>query len=149
MTRPRGLVSFMSIDTAYWSLLGADLVLAVHAVFVAFVVFGLALILIGRALSWPWVRNRVFRLTHLAAIGVVALQAWLGVVCPLTTLEMSLRRRAGASAYEGTFISHWLESLLYYDLPAWVFVVCYTAFAALVGASWFVVPPEPRSGRTR
>lgn len=133
----------MSIDSAYWSLLGADLVLAVHAAFVAFVVFGLVLILLGKALSWSWVRNRAFRLAHLAAIVVVASQAWLGVVCPLTTLEMSLRRRAGAAAYEGTFISHWLDSLLYYDLPSWVFVVCYTAFAALVLASWFVVPPNP------
>jgi multisubunit Na+/H+ antiporter MnhB subunit len=137
----------MSIDTAYWSLLGADLVLAVHAAFVVFVVLGLVLILIGRASCWRWVRNRAFRLAHLAAIGVVALQAWLGVVCPLTTLEMSLRQRAGAAAYEGTFVSHWVESLLYYDLPEWVFVVCYTAFAALVAASWFVVPPDPRAGR--
>jgi multisubunit Na+/H+ antiporter MnhB subunit len=125
----------MSIDTAYWSLLGADLVLAVHAAFVAFVVFGLALILIGRALAWRWARNRAFRLTHLATIVVVALQAWLGVVCPLTTVEMSLRRRAGAAAYEGTFVSHWL--------------VGYTAFAALVAASWFVVPPDPRSRTTQ
>jgi multisubunit Na+/H+ antiporter MnhB subunit len=139
----------MSIDTAYWSLLGADLVLAVHAAFVAFVVFGLALILIGRALAWRWARNRAFRLTHLATIVVVALQAWLGVVCPLTTVEMSLRRRAGAAAYEGTFVSHWLEALLYYDLPDWVFVVGYTAFEALVAASWFVVPPDPRSRTTQ
>lgn len=87
-------------------------------------------------------RNRAFRLVHLAAIVVVAAQAWLGVVCPLTTLEVSLRRRAGAAAYEGTFISHWLDTLIYYDLPSWVFVVCYTAFAALVAASWFVVPPD-------
>jgi hypothetical protein len=131
----------------YWFLLGADLVLAVHAAFVAFVVLGLGLILVGRALSWSCVRNRTFRLVHLAAIVVVSLQAWLGVVCPLTTLEMSLRRRAGAVAYEGTFISHWLESLLYYDFPNWVFVVCYTAFAAWVAASWFVVPPN-RGGRS-
>jgi multisubunit Na+/H+ antiporter MnhB subunit len=137
----------MSIDSAYWSLLGADLVLAVHAAFVAFVVFGLVLILIGRAFSWRWVRNRAFRLAHLAAIGIVALQAWLGVVCPLTTLEMSLRRRAGNAAYEGTFVSHWLEALLYYDLPNWVFVACYTAFAVLVAASWFVIPPDPRAGK--
>jgi hypothetical protein len=142
-------VPFMSIDSAYWSLLGADLVLVVHAAFVTFVVFGLVLILIGRALSWSWVRHRVFRLAHLAAIVGVAGQAWLGVVCPLTTLEMSLRRRAGAAAYEGTFISHWLESLLYYDVASWVFVVCYTAFAALVGACWFVVPPDPLARKQR
>jgi multisubunit Na+/H+ antiporter MnhB subunit len=137
----------MSTSSAY--LLGADLVLAAHAAFVAFVVFGLVLILMGKALRWPWVRNRAFRIAHLTAIVVVALQAWLGVVCPLTTLEVSFRRRAGALGYEGTFISHWLESLLYYDLPNWVFVACYTTFATLVAASWFVVPPVPRARRHR
>ncbi|MCW8846435.1 MAG: DUF2784 domain-containing protein, partial [Gammaproteobacteria bacterium] len=79
---------------------------------------------------------------HLAAIAVVVLQSWIGIICPLTTWEMALRERAGEAAYAGSFISHWLESLLYYRAPAWIFVVCYTAFAAIVVASWFLVPPR-------
>ena len=115
--------------------------------FVAFVVFGLALILIGKIRNWSWVRNAWFRIAHLAAIGVVVLQSWFGIICPLTTWEMALRQRAGDAVYAGTFMSHWLESVLYYRAPAWVFAVCYTVFGALVVVSWFWVRPH-RLGRS-
>ena len=126
-------------------LLAADAVLLLHVLFVLFVVAGLLLILTGKLLAWSWVRNWWFRVVHLAAIVVVVLQAWFGVVCPLTTLEMALRRRAGDATYEGTFISHWLQSILYYRAPAWVFAVCYTVFALLVVLSWTWVRPNRRS----
>jgi hypothetical protein len=127
-----------------WMLLAADAVLLLHALFVVFVIAGLLLILAGKVLAWSWVRNWWFRVTHLVAIAVVVLQAWSGVICPLTTLEMALRREAGDATYAGTFISHWLESILYYQAPAWVFAACYTAFAALVVLSWFWVRPNRR-----
>ncbi|MEM1113061.1 MAG: DUF2784 domain-containing protein [Pseudomonadota bacterium] len=128
-------------------LLLADLVLLLHVVFVAFVVLGLVAILLGGWLDWRWVRRRWFRALHLLGIGVVALQAWLGVICPLTTLEMALRQAAGAETYSGSFIQHWLQSLLYYSAPPWVFIAVYTAFGALVLASWFLVPPAARLSR--
>lgn len=120
----------------------ADVLLFGHVLFVAFVVFGLALILAGRQRDWTWVRNPWFRIAHLTAIGIVVLQSWVGAVCPLTTWEMALRERAGEIAYSGSFMSHWLDTLLYYQAPAWVFTVCYTVFAALVVASWFWVRPR-------
>ena len=132
------------METSTLALFAADAVLLLHVLFVVFVIVGLLLILVGKALAWSWVRNWWFRITHLVAIGVVVLQAWLGVICPLTTLEMALRREAGDATYAGTFISHWLESILYYQAPAWVFAVCYTAFAALVVLSWFWVRPNKR-----
>jgi len=132
------------VDTNTLYLLAADITLFAHLSFVAFVVVGLLLVFLGKAFSWNWVRNRWFRLAHLAAIAIVVAQSWFGIICPLTTLEMSLRSRAGNSVYPGTFMSHWLEEILYYDAPAWVFAVCYTAFALLVIASWFWVPPRPR-----
>ena len=121
----------------------ADAILVTHVLFVAFVISGLILIVVGHFRSWSWVHNPWFRLTHLAAIGVVVLQAWLGRVCPLTIWEMALRRRAGESGYEGSFVAHWLQRVLYYDLPWWVFVVCYTVFGLLVVASWVWVRPRP------
>jgi Protein of Unknown function (DUF2784) len=124
-------------------LLAADVVLLTHVFFVAFVVFGLLCILAGKAFSWPWVRNPWFRVAHLAAIGVVVLQSWLGTICPLTIWEMELRAKAGDAVYPGTFVSHWLETILYYRAAAWVFTACYTAFGALVAASWFWVRPHP------
>lgn len=132
------------METSTLALFAADAVLLLHVLFVVFVIAGLLLILLGNALAWSWVRNWWFRITHLAAIVVVVLQAWLGVICPLTTLEMALRREAGDATYAGTFISHWLESILYYQAPAWVFAVSYTAFAALVVLSWFWVRPKKR-----
>ncbi|NJN64877.1 MAG: DUF2784 domain-containing protein [Acidobacteria bacterium] len=120
----------------------ADVVLAVHVAIVLFVVGGLVVILVGNARGWAWVNRSWFRIAHIAAIGVVAAQAWFGVICPLTTLEMWLRRRAGGDAYEGSFIEHWFETLLYYDAPAWVFTVAYTAFGLLVVAAWLRYPPR-------
>ncbi len=130
------------MDSGFYYLLAADLLLLTHVLFVAFVVFGLVLILVGKPLHWGWVRNPWFRVAHLAAIGVVTLQAWLGVICPLTTWEMALRKRAGDATYTGEFIAHWLEQLLYYRAPPWVFVALYTAFATLVIISWVWVRPR-------
>ncbi|MBT2773629.1 DUF2784 domain-containing protein [Halomonas sp. ISL-60] len=126
-------------------LLFADILLILHVLFVAFVVLGLFAVYTGYFLNWQWVRNRVFRIVHLCAIGYVVIQAWLGVVCPLTVWEMALREEAGAATYSGSFIQYWLHSLLYFTLPEWVFVVVYTLFGSLVLASWFVVRPNARA----
>lgn len=123
-------------------LFAADLILAVHVLFVAFVVIGLLCILAGGALRWSWVRNPWFRMAHLLAIGIVVLQSWLGVICPLTTWEMALRHQAGDAVYSGGFIAHWLGRLLYFEAPPWVFVVLYTAFGLLVAACWVWVRPR-------
>ena len=123
-------------------MLAADAILLAHAMFVSFVVVGLVLILIGKVLTWSWVKNPWFRITHLASICLVVIQSWLGVLCPLTTWEMALRSKAGDVVYTGSFLSHWLESLLYYQAPAWVFIVCYSAFGATVMASWYWVRPR-------
>ena len=126
----------------YWFLYAADALLVIHVAFVAFVVFGLILILIGKLRRWNWVRNTWFRIAHLCAIGIVVLESWLGLVCPFTRWEFELRQRTGEATYSGTFIAHWLDRILYYQAPEWVFAVCYTVFAALVIASWFWVRPR-------
>jgi hypothetical protein len=130
-------------------LLAADLVLAVHVAFVVFVVVGLLLIFIGGFLNWRFVRNPWFRGLHVASIAIVVLQAWLGRLCPLTVLEMALRERAGDATYDGAFIAHWLQSLLYYDAPAWVFTVIYSVFGFVVALSWWLVRPSPFRRRRR
>lgn len=120
----------------------ADAVLLLHLFFVAFVVAGLLAVVLGSWRDWGWVCNGWFRLAHLAAIAVVVAQAWLGQICPLTVLEMWLRRRAGQTGYEGGFIQHWAGELLYYSAPPWVFIAIYTLFALLVLAAWVAVPPR-------
>lgn len=125
-------------------LLLADAILITHVLFVFFVIFGLAAIYLGGILKWSWVKNRFFRIGHLLAIGVVVLQSWIGVICPLTTWEMALREKAGGATYSGSFIQHWLHKILYYSAPDWVFIVVYTCFGSLVLASWFVVRPKKK-----
>lgn len=121
----------------------ADLVLATHVGLAVFVAGGLALILIGNLRSWVWVNGLWFRLLHLAAIGVIVAETWIGLNCPLTTLEMWLRAKARATTYSGGFIEHWLQKLLYYDAPTWAFAVGYTLFGLLVVATWWYFPPTP------
>jgi len=131
--------------TAYHVL--ADAVLALHVALVLFVVGGLVLIVLGNWRRWRWVNRWWFRLAHLAAIGVVVAEAWIGLVCPLTTLEMWLRAQARDATYTGGFIEHWLQRLLYYDAPAWVFTTAYSLFGLAVVAAWWFFPPRgaPRS----
>ena len=119
----------------------ADLVLLLHVLVVLFIVGSLVLIVLGGMRGWRWVRNPWFRVGHLLAIGLVAAQAWLGMVCPLTTLEMALRTAAGDRTYAGSFIAHWVGRALYYQAPLWVFAIVYSAFGALVAAAWWRVPP--------
>ena len=123
-------------------MLAADGLLIIHTLFIAFVVFGLVFIIAGLAGHWRWVRNPWFRFMHLGAIGIVVVQSWLGVVCPLTTWENNLRERAGDVAYAGSFIQHWLHKLIFYQAEAWVFTLVYTAFAALVVLAWHLAPPD-------
>ncbi|KAA3659975.1 MAG: DUF2784 domain-containing protein [Calditrichaeota bacterium] len=130
----------MSKELLY--LLIADALLISHVLFVAFVVLGVVLIFVGAGLSWAWVRHFWFRILHLASIFIVVLESWFGISCPLTVWEMQLREMAGDTTYGGSFIEYWLQRILYYNAPEWVFTVCYTLFGGLVLASWIIVRPN-------
>ena len=120
----------------------ANAVLVVHVGIAAFVVAGLVLVIVGNLERWGWVNNGWFRVAHVVAIAVVVAESWLGFVCPLTILEMWLRSRAGEASYGGGFIEHWLQQLLYYSAPPWVFALAYSVFALLVLATWWYFPPR-------
>ncbi len=122
----------------------ADTVLLIHFAVVVFVVAGLPAIMIGNWLEWAWVNAYGFRVMHLAAIVVIAAQAWFGQYCPLTVLESWLRVKVGGVAYDSSFVQHWLARLLYFDAPLWVFALVYSMFAALVAWAWWVYPPKRR-----
>jgi len=81
----------------------ADLILALHLVFVLFVVLGGLLVL-----KWP----RIAWLHIPAAIWGVLIE-FTGWICPLTPLENSLRTRGGEAGYSGGFIEHYIQPLLY------------------------------------
>lgn len=119
----------------------ADLVLLLHAALVLFVVAALPLVWLGNARGWAWVNRRNFRLLHLAAIAIVVAESWLGIECPLTTLEAWLRLQAGQTVHGQGFIAHWVGRLLFYDAPAWVFTAVYSLFGSAVAWTWWRFRP--------
>ena len=128
----------------------ADAVLILHFAVVLFVVGGLVLILVGNLVGWRRVNALWFRLLHLAAIAIVVAESWLGITCPLTTLEIWLRAQSGAGIaanYSESFIGHWLQRSLFYSAPPWVFVLAYSVFGALVAAVWFRFPPTFKTAK--
>ena len=81
----------------------ADVVLVVHFAFVLFVCLGGLL-----ALRWPrvaWV--------HVPVALYGAAIEFVGFVCPLTPLEVTLRRMGGEAGYEGGFIERYITAALY------------------------------------
>lgn len=81
----------------------ADFVLVLHFAFVLFVILGGLL-----ALRW----RRLARI-HIPIALYGALIEFLGFVCPLTPLEVWLRRRGGEVGYEEGFIEHYITAALY------------------------------------
>lgn len=123
----------------------ADVVVVLHLAYAGFVVLGYVAIVAGWAAGWAWVRRRGFRLAHLAAIAIVAVEAVAGWICPLTWLENLLR----ADPRSGTFIGRLAREMLYYDFPPWVFTASYLALVALALALHWLVPPHPRKRSAR
>jgi hypothetical protein len=131
-----------------WARVLADLVVVFHAAYVGFVGLGLGATLVGLARRKDWARNFWFRTIHLAMILVVVLESLAGIVCPLTTWENVLRRRAGQDPYPLDFIGYWVHRILFYQAPAWVFVMAYTAFGLAVAATFLLAPPRWPRRRT-
>lgn len=121
----------------------ADLLLVLHVAFVLFVVASVPLVWMGAAAGWSWVRNRTYRLVHMGAILFVTAEALLGMMCPLTVWEDALR----GAQHERGFIARWLHRALYYDWPEAVFAALYAAFALVVAATYYFVPPRRRTRR--
>lgn len=120
----------------------AQAVLALHLAVIAFNVVGLAVIPAGAALGWRWVRVRWWRALHLASWAVVAVQAVLGRACVLTIWQDQLSGAAPASP----LIERWVEGLIYWPLPIWVFGAIYLVLFATVIALWRIVPPRRVTG---
>lgn len=115
-----------------------QLVLALHLLVIGFNVAGLVAIPLGGRLGWRWVRVRWWRALHLASWVVVAVQAVLGRACFLTVWQDDL---TGGGA-EDPMVMRWVNRLIYWDLPMWVFGALYVGLFVLVLALWKMVPPR-------
>ena len=81
----------------------AVLVLVAHFAFILFVAF-------GGFLAWRWPR---VAWVHVPVAVYGAVVEFLGFICPLTPLEVSLRQRGGEAGYEGGFIEHYITAAIY------------------------------------
>ena len=81
----------------------AELTLATHAVFIAFVVIGGFLAIRVRRVAW----------FHIPCAIWGALIEFAGWTCPLTPLENVLRRAGGEAGYNEGFIERYLLPLIY------------------------------------
>jgi hypothetical protein len=91
----------------------AILILAVHLTWLALVIIGAI-----------WTRGRPFwSAVHISALlWGIAVEAgpW---PCPLTLAEQYFENQAGFAAYQGSFLLHYLDAIVYPNLPAWLITV--------------------------
>lgn len=127
----------------------ADVIVVFHFFYVAFCIVGELAILIGAFRKWNWVRNIAFRIVHLCAVVLVAVEAIVGVLCPLTVWEYDLRQSAGQT-YDASmsFVARIVRSIIFYDFPAWFFTSLYIGFGVLVVLTLVLVRPR-RKRKTR
>ena len=102
----------------------ADIVVAFHLFWIGFLIFGA---LVGRKV------RRVMYL-HLASLGFSVMLQTFDWICPLTPLEVWLREQEGGG-YTGAFIPHYIERLVYLDVPRWV---VFAATVVVIGGSGVV-----------
>lgn len=128
----------------YYALL-ADLIGIFHFLYVVFAVGGQIFIMVGWFARLSLVRRPSFRLVHLVAVVLVALEATLGLMCPLTQWEYGLRRMAGQRVDSDlSFIARLVHSVVFYDFPDWVFTIAHVSFGALVVSTFILMPPTFR-----
>src|SRR2546425_11291114 len=108
----------------------AETMLAAHLGFILWVILG-ALVTRGRR----WLAG-----LHVASLlyGIVSeLGPW---ACPLTLAENYFEARAGIAPYQGPFLLHYLDAIVYPNLSPTLLTVCGVAVCAanlIVYAWWF------------
>lgn len=118
--------------------MAATSVLALHLAIIAFNVAGCVLVPIGAWRGWRWVRGFWWRLAHLLSLAVVAAQALSGRACFLTIWQGGV---ADASHVQ-PLIASWIERMIYWSLPLWVFAAAYVVVFVYVIALWATVRPR-------
>lgn len=99
----------------------AGLVLAVHLLFILWVIGGVLLVRRYPGLKWVHIGSLVYSI-------FIEVLPW--PPCPLTVLEQMLEERAGIQAYRGSFLVHYLDALVYPNVPLMVLVTVAVVFCA-------------------
>lgn len=91
----------------------AIFVLVLHLAFILWVIFG----------AWFTRQHPTLRRMHIASLAwglIIEIFPW---TCPLTYAENWLEPRAGATPYQGSFLLHYLDALVYPHVPPWTLTV--------------------------
>jgi hypothetical protein len=114
-------------------LVAADAVVILHLLWIVFLILGA---LPGR--RWAWVKWM-----HIASLAFsVALQVF-SWICPLTYLEIWLRTLGGAQPYEGTFIRHYVEQIVYAEIPRVALLI--GTLVVVVFSAWMYFTPKHKN----
>ncbi|TAN06512.1 MAG: DUF2784 family protein [Rhodanobacteraceae bacterium] len=113
-------------------------ILIVHLVIIAFNVAGCVLVPLGAWRRWRWVREFWWRLAHVLSLAVVAGQALAGRACFLTIWQGDM----AGNAHVQPLLAGWINRLIYWPLPLWVFALAYVVVFVYVLALWIVVRPR-------
>src|SRR5579875_3682135 len=116
----------------------AEAVLAAHVAIILFNLFGLVAVPLGARYGWRFVHIRWWRVLHVL---LPAAPAALGRACILTLWQDEL---AGGAAAPMPLIAGWIDRLIYWPLPLWVFAVLYGLVFAYALALLRLVPPRRR-----
>jgi Protein of Unknown function (DUF2784) len=123
----------------------ADLIVIIHLFYVVFAVGGQVFVLLGAVFTWNAIRSPLFRISHLVAVGLVAVEAATGIDCPLTVWEYNLRVLGGQAVERNlSFIGRLARLIIFYDFPHWVFTGMHIAFGLLVIITYIFIPPQSR-----
>ena len=125
----------------------ADALVVIHLAIVLYGLFGTVAIVVGGLFRARWVRNPLFRWTHLALLAFVAIQAAAGKLCFLTIWEVDLRVEAGQTPSELSFVGRVLREVLYVEAEQSTLTAIYMGVAITVVFGMILVPPRRPSSR--
>ena len=115
----------------------ADIVLMFHFAIIFFITFGFFLIPIGYSFGWGWIKNSKLRICHCGMMIFVTLETILGITCPLTLIENSLRGINDSTS----FISYWISQIIYWNFPTQFFIILYCICLVWTFLMWKIFPP--------
>ena len=116
----------------------ADIILILHFLVVIFITVGFLLVPIGYYYDWSWIKNFKLRLFHFGLMFIVTFETLVGITCPLTYIENYLRGINNSKS----FISFWIEKIIYWDFPTIFFIFLYFVFLGWTFLMWKIYPPK-------
>lgn len=121
----------------------AAAILAAHVAIILFNLFGLVAVPLGASCGWRFVHVAWWRVLHILLLAAVAGQAVFGRACILTLWQRDLAGAAfGVGADPTPLLVGWVDRLIYWPLPLWVFAVLYVLVFAYALALFLLVPPR-------